>query len=131
MDHSSAATMADAADLKADIVRLVREYADLAFRKGPFVPGETPVPVSGRVFDADDLAHLSEATLDFWLTSGRFADRFETELARFVGVRHAIFCNSGSSANLLAVSALTSPALGDRRLRPGDEVITAAAGFPT
>ncbi len=123
--------MADPADLKAAILRGVREYSDAAFRRGPFVPGETPVPVSGRVVDADDVAELTEATLDFWLTAGRFADRFESELATFVGVRDAVFCNSGSSANLLAVSALTSPALGEKRLLPGDEVITVAAGFPT
>ena len=123
--------MADPADLKAAILRRVREYSDVAFRRVPFVPGETPVPVSGRVFDADDVAELTEATLDFWLTTGRFADRFESELAKFVGVRDAVFCNSGSSANLLAVSALTSPALGEKRLLPGDEVITVAAGFPT
>ncbi len=123
--------MPDLPDLKAEILDRVRAYSDAAFRPGPFVPGETPVPVSGRVFDADDLAHLTEATLDFWLTTGRFAERFESELAKFVGIRHAVLCNSGSSANLLAVSALTSPSLGARRLVPGDEVITVAAGFPT
>jgi CDP-6-deoxy-D-xylo-4-hexulose-3-dehydrase len=121
----------DLADLKGRILRQVREYSHEAFRPAEFVPGETPVPVSGRVFDADDVAHLAEATLDFWLTTGRFADRFEAELARFVGVRNAAFCNSGSSANLLAISALTSPALRERQLAPGDEVITVAAGFPT
>ena len=95
------------------------------------MPGETPVPVSGRVFDADELLHLVDASLDFWLTTGRYAKRFELEFAQAVGVRHALLCNSGSSANLLAVSALTSKKLGERRLRPGDEVITVAAGFPT
>ena len=123
--------MTDRADLKADLLRQLRQYCETAFQRAPFVPGETAVPVSGRVFDADDVGHLMEATLDFWLTTGRFADRFESELAKFVGVRHAMFCNSGSSANLLAVSALTSPSLGDRRLTAGDEVITVAAGFPT
>jgi CDP-6-deoxy-D-xylo-4-hexulose-3-dehydrase len=91
----------------------------------------TPVPVSGRVFDARDIALLVDASLDFWLTTGPYAERFERCLADYVGVRHAILCNSGSSANLLAVSALTSRTLGDRALRVGDEVITVAAGFPT
>jgi len=103
--------------------------AELAPR--PFVRGQTPVPVAGRVFDEDDLVHLVDASLDFWLTTGRYAEQFEREFARFLGTRHAILCNSGSSANLLAVSALTSPKLGEQRLRPGDEVITVAAGFPT
>lgn len=125
------ATTQNLAELKARILSQVRDYSDAAFSPGRFVPGETPVPVSGRVFDADDVIHLTEATLDFWLTTGRFADQFESELARFVGVRHGVFCNSGSSANLLAISALTSPGLGARRLLPGDEVITVAAGFPT
>lgn len=123
--------MADLEALRAEIVAKVGEYHDLAFAPRPFVPGESPVPVSGRVFDAADLGLLTEATLDFWLTTGRFAEQFEAGLARFVGTRHALLCNSGSSANLLAVSALTSPSLGDRRLVPGDEVITVAAGFPT
>ena len=117
--------------LRAEIVAKVAEYHDATFAQATFVPGESPIPVSGRVFDADDLAHLTEATLDFWLTTGRFAGQFESELARFVGVRHAMLCNSGSSANLLALSALTSPALGDGRLQPGDEVIGVAAAFPT
>jgi len=95
------------------------------------VPGESWVPVSGRVFDATELQFLIDASLDFWLTTGRFASQFEREFARAVGVRHAILCNSGSSANLLATSALTSWKLADRQLQPGDEVITVAAGFPT
>lgn len=109
---------------------VVAYYAD-AFSPSEFVPDDTPVPVSGRVFDADDLVHLVDASLDFWLTTGRYADRFEQEFAHFMNVRHAILCNSGSSANLLALSTLTSPELGERRLRPGDQVITVAAGFPT
>ena len=117
--------------LRASILAQVAEYSAAAFRKGEFVPGETPVPVSGRTFDADDVANLTEAALDFWLTTGRFAARFETELAKWVGTRHAVLCNSGSSANLLAVSSLTSPSLGASRLMPGDEVVTVAAGFPT
>lgn len=117
--------------LRAQIMALVAEYYAEAFSPRPFVPGETPVPVSGRVFDASELQHLVDAALDFWLTTGRFADRFEREFARFMGVRHAILVNSGSSANLLALSCLTSPKLGERALRPGDEVITVATGFPT
>ena len=89
------------------------------------------MPVSGKVFDAEDLRYLVDASLDFWLTTGRFAEEFERTFARYFGVRGASLVNSGSSANLLALSCLTSPKLGERRLRPGDEVITAAAGFPT
>lgn len=96
-----------------------------------FVPGQSPVPVSGRVFDGDDIAHVVDAGLDFWLTTGRFANEFEQKLCRYLGRRNAVLCNSGSSANLLAVSALTSPLLGSERLQRGDEVITVAAGFPT
>lgn len=123
--------MKRADELRQKILELVVTYYEEAFPPEPFIPGETPVPVAGRVFDADDLIHLVDASLDCWLTAGRYAERFEREFARFLGVRHAILCNSGSSANLLAVSALTSPKLGERRLRPGDEVITVAAGFPT
>ena len=97
----------------------------------PFVRGETPVPVSGKVLDASDFVHLVEASMEGWLTAGRFHDDFERGLARYVGVRNAVFVNSGSSANLVALSALTSPKLGKRALKPGDEVITVAAGFPT
>ena len=120
-----------ASDLRAEILRGVARYHEAAFPERGFVPGETPVPCAGRTFDGDELTHLVDSALDFWLTSGRYAARFEQELARFAGVRHAMLCNSGSSANLLAVAALTSPKLGDRRLQPGDEVITAAAAFPT
>ena len=120
-----------AEELREHILELVQSYHDAAFGSRDFVPGETPVPVSGRVFDADELLHLVDSSLDFWLTTGRYAKRFELEFAKAVGVRHALLCNSGSSANLLAVSALTSKKLGERRLRPGDEVITVAAGFPT
>ena len=123
--------MSDATDLRERILELVAEYHDAAFSNGRFEPGESRVPVSGKVFDADELLNLVDASLDFWLTTGRYARRFEIELAKKLGVRHAMICNSGSSANLLALSALTSPKLGDRRLRPGDEVITVAAGFPT
>lgn len=97
----------------------------------PFVAGETPVPVSGKVLDAGDYVALVESSLDGWLTAGRFHEEFERNLARYVGVRNALFVNSGSSANLVALSGLTSPKLGKRALKPGDEVITVAAGFPT
>ena len=101
------------------------------FGKDDFVPGVTPVPVAGRVFDESDVKFLVDASLDFWLTTGRYAARFRRLLAKYVGVRHSYLTNSGSSSNLLALSALTSPKLGNRRLKHGDEVITVAAGFPT
>jgi len=118
-------------DLRRQILDLAGQYCREAFAPRPFVPGETPIPVSGKVFDADEMRLLVDASLDFWLTTGRFADQFEREFARWMGIRECVLTNSGSSANLLAVSALTSPKLGDRRLQPGDEVITLAAGFPT
>ncbi len=117
--------------LRATIREQVREYHAAAFPARPFVPGESPVPVSGKVFDAAEIVNVVEAGLDFWLTTGRFAEGFEQEFARVFGLRHASLVNSGSSANLCAISALTSPQLGERRLMPGDEVITVAAGFPT
>jgi CDP-6-deoxy-D-xylo-4-hexulose-3-dehydrase len=122
---------ARAAELRARIAELVAEYHDVAFPARAFRPNQTHVPVSGRVFDAADLQHLVDSSLDFWLTTGRYAAQFERDFAKVFGLRHAMLTNSGSSANLLAVSALTSPQLGDRMLRPGDEVITVAAGFPT
>ena len=118
-------------ELRQRILSLVEEYATAQWPETQFVPGESPVPVSGKVFDADEVRHLVDASLDFWLTTGRFAHEFERSLADWLGVRHAILVNSGSSANLLALTALTSETLGDRRLKPGDEVITCAAGFPT
>jgi CDP-6-deoxy-D-xylo-4-hexulose-3-dehydrase len=118
-------------EMREEILELVRRYHEESTRDGGFVPGESPIPVSGRVFDADEMVRLVDAALDFWLTTGRFAKQLERGLARYVGVRHAVLCNSGSSANLLAVSALTSPKLGRRRLREGDEVLTVAAAFPT
>ncbi len=118
--------------LRARILALVEEYHAAAGNgEGPFVPGVTSVPVSGRVIEAVDLVSAVDAALDGWLTSGRFAAAFSSALATFVGRRWALLCNSGSSANLLAISALASPLLGDRRLREGDEVVTVAAGFPT
>ena len=129
-DPSGAPSAADAQRLRARILDLVREYHAAAWPAREVAPG-MPVPVSGRVFGAEDVVNLVDASLDFWLTTGRFAAEFERTFARFFGLRHAMLCNSGSSANLLALSALTSPKLGERQLRPGDEVITVAAGFPT
>ncbi|MGA2454479.1 MAG: lipopolysaccharide biosynthesis protein RfbH [Solirubrobacteraceae bacterium] len=118
-------------DARGEILEKVREHYAATWGDCTFEPGRAPVPVAGRVFDAEELVLLVDAALDFWLTTGRYAHMLERGLARYMGVRHAILTNSGSSANLLAVSALTSPKLGDRRLRPGDEVLTLAAGFPT
>jgi CDP-6-deoxy-D-xylo-4-hexulose-3-dehydrase len=117
--------------LRAEILQKVAEYHDLAFAPRPFVPGESAVPVSGKVFDASEVCNAVDAALDFWLTTGRFADVFEREFAKVFGTRFALLVNSGSSANLVAFSCLTSPLLGERRLKAGDEVITVAAGFPT
>ncbi len=117
--------------LRRQILALVQEYYEAEHSRHPFTPGETEVPVSGRVFDAAEMVNLVDSSLEFWLTTGRYADQFEQQFARWMGVRHAILCNSGSSANLLALSALTSPRLGQRQLQPGDEIITVAAGFPT
>jgi len=118
-------------DLRAQIGELVAQYHTLAFAPRNFVPGQSAVPVSGKVFDAEELQLLVESSLDFWLTTGRFAAQFERGLAAQFGMRNAMLVNSGSSANLVALSALTSPQLGVDRLQPGDEVITVAAGFPT
>ena len=118
-------------ELRARILDLVSEYHAVAFAEQGFEPGRSAVPVSGKVFDADELRHLVDSSLDFWLTTGRFAAQFERDFARWIGTRHALLVNSGSSANLLALTTLTAAELGDRALRPGDEVITAAAGFPT
>ena len=120
-----------AEQLRRQILDLSARFQAEAFPALEFKPGESPVPVSGKVIDGQDLSSVVDSALDCWFTTGRFAEDFERKLARFVGVRCASLVNSGSSANLLAISALTSPKLGDRRLKPGDEVITVAAGFPT
>ncbi len=117
--------------LRAEVLGLVRQYYEAAFPEQEFVAGQSPVPYAGRVFDAEELVHLVDSALDFWLTTGRYAAQFERELALFFGRRAALLVNSGSSANLIALSCLTSPKLLDRALKPGDEVITVAAGFPT
>lgn len=121
----------EANDLRSQILDLVEQYAALSQVPRPFVPGETPVPASGKVIGSQELRYLVDASLDGWLTTGRYNDEFEKKLAAFLGVKHVLTTNSGSSANLLAFSALTSPKLGERALKPGDEVITVAAGFPT
>jgi len=113
------------------ILNMVRDFATDKLKNNKFVPGDSPVPVSGKVLDPDDFVALVDSSLDGWLTAGRFTEQFERELAKFVGARSALFVNSGSSANLLALSGLTSPKLGEKALRPGDEVLTVAMGFPT
>ena len=122
---------ANAERIRAQILQLTAEYHAEAFRLPEFVAGVTPVPVSGKVFDALEMQFLIDSGLDFWLTTGRFADQFQQEFSHWWGVRNTILVNSGSSANLLALSCLTSPQLGEKALHPGDEVITLAAGFPT
>lgn len=118
-------------DLRASIMDLVGQYSDLAHANKPFAAGASAVPVSGRVFDSSDVKSLVDSALDFWLTAGRFNDQFQERLAKRVGARYAMTVNSGSSANLVAFSALTSPMLRERQVAPGSEVITAATGFPT
>ena len=118
-------------EIREELMTLVSEYCRSKFAPSKFVPGTTPVRYGGRVFDEKEIISLVDSALDFWLTAGRFADAFEKTLAGYLGIEHVMLVNSGSSANLLALTALTSPLLGDRRLRPGDEVITVAAGFPT
>ena len=120
-----------AEQLRQQILDLSTQYYVEAFPAREFQPGQSSVPVSGKVIDAGDLSAVVDSALDCWFTTGRFAEDFERKLARFVGVRSASLVNSGSSANLVAISALTSPKLGERRLKPGDEVVTVAAGFPT
>lgn len=121
----------DSEALREQILRLVEDYARAAHAPVAFEPGTSAVPASGKVIGAKELRYLVDAALDGWLTTGRYNDRFEARLGKFLGVPHVLTVNSGSSANLCAMSALTSPKLGDRRLQPGDEVITVAAGFPT
>jgi CDP-6-deoxy-D-xylo-4-hexulose-3-dehydrase len=120
-----------AEEIRKQILELTREYHAAKWGKSEFTAGESAVPVSGRVFDADEVETLVDSSLDFWLTTGRFAKQFEEEFAKLMQVPYASLVNSGSSANLLAITALTDASLKDRRLTPGDEVITVAAGFPT
>lgn len=134
--------MLEAAQIRAEILRLTRMYSEVmhranlpADREGEqsveFQPGTTTIPYAGRVFTPDEVEAAVGSTLDFWLTLGPEGAAFEAELAKYLGIKRSLLVNSGSSANLLAVSALTSPKLGERALKPGDEVITCAAGFPT
>ena len=116
---------------RKEILSLVEGFGHESLAAGEFVPGETAVPVSGKVLDSADLVALVDASLDGWLTAGRFTTKFERELARYVGTRAALMVNSGSSANLVALSALTSPKLGKKAIQEGDEVLTVAMGFPT
>jgi CDP-4-dehydro-6-deoxyglucose reductase, E1 len=118
-------------ELRGKILELSSKYNEITHKKKEFVRGQTFVPCSGRVFDADEIRMLVASSLDFWLTAGRFNHEFEKKIAEFVGINFATTTNSGSSANLLALSALTSEKLGERALKPGDEVIGVAAAFPT
>ncbi len=117
--------------LRKDIFNLIKQLRRIEHREDTFLPGTSRIPYGGRVYDEKELINLVDASLDFWLTAGRYAAAFEERLAKFLKMKYCILTNSGSSANLLALSALTSPLLGERRLRPGDEVITTACGFPT
>jgi CDP-6-deoxy-D-xylo-4-hexulose-3-dehydrase len=117
--------------LRGQIAKLVDEYAAISLAPQPFLPGLTVVPPSGKAIGSEELKKMVEASLDGWLTTGRFNAEFEKKLAAFIGVKHLITVNSGSSANLVAFSTLTSPKLGDRAIQKGDEVIGVAAGFPT
>ena len=117
--------------LRYEILKKVKGFYKIGKADERFIPGKTPVHYAGRVYDEKELINLVDSSLDFWLTAGRYAEKFERGLARFLGIKHCLLVNSGSSANLLAVSALTSPLLKRRQLKPGDEVITTACGFPT
>jgi CDP-6-deoxy-D-xylo-4-hexulose-3-dehydrase len=117
--------------LREQILAMVKEYHDIKYKNREYIPGQSPVRYAGRVFDEKEMQLLVDASLDFWLTSGRYSEQFEADFADFVDAEYAMLTNSGSSANLLALTALTSPLLGEKRLKKGDEVITVAAGFPT
>uniref|UniRef100_A0A7V1EIK7 Lipopolysaccharide biosynthesis protein RfbH n=1 Tax=candidate division WOR-3 bacterium TaxID=2052148 RepID=A0A7V1EIK7_UNCW3 len=120
--------------LKDEIFKLVKQYYNLVHKPSQikeFIPGYDKINYAGRVYDEKEMINLVDSALDFWLTAGRFTNKFENEFAKFLGVRHCLLTNSGSSANLLAISALTSPKIGDRRLEPSDEIITTACSFPT
>ena len=121
----------DRVELKKQILGLVEQYSALQYTEKSFTAGTDVIPPSGKIIGADELKNMVEASLDGWLTAGRFNEAFEQRLGSFLGAKHVLTTNSGSSANLLAFSALTSPQLGERAIKPGDEVISVAAGFPT
>ncbi len=123
--------MSQEKQLRKEIFDRVKKISELRKKQERFVPGKSLVNYAGRLYDANDMIHAVDASLDFWLTAGRYAQQFEKEFAEFVGVKHCLLTNSGSSANLLAMTALTSPLLKERQVKPGDEVITTACGFPT
>ena len=116
--------------LKKEIFKKVKQYHKLAFKQ-EFIPGKTRIPCSAKIFDEKEMVSLIDSALDFWLTEGHFAKQFEKDFYKYLGVRYTVLTNSGSSANLLAFAALTSPKLKARRLQPGDEVIATASTFPT
>jgi CDP-6-deoxy-D-xylo-4-hexulose-3-dehydrase len=118
-------------DIKHQIHGLIKEYHDEAFKQKAFIEGETHVPVSGKVFDHRELQYITDSALDAWFTTGKFNAEFEKRLAKYINVKSVLTVNSGSSANLVAFSALTAKELGDEAIKPGDEVITVAASFPT
>jgi CDP-6-deoxy-D-xylo-4-hexulose-3-dehydrase len=122
--------MTDFKILRQEIIAKTIEYHQARFTKTEFIPGKSKVNYAGRVFNEQEIVNAVEASLDFWLTEGRFSEEFAEKIAEFLGIEHVLLTNSGSSANLLAFSALTSEKLGDKRLKPGDEVISVAAGFP-
>ena len=121
----------DKVELKKQILGLVEQYSTLQYAEKSFTAGADVIPPSGKIIGAGELKNMVEASLDGWLTAGRFNEAFEQRLGSFLGAKHVLTTNSGSSANLLAFSALTSPQLGERAIKPGDEVISVAAGFPT
>ena len=118
-------------ELRAEILEKVKLLYNYRKNQENFVPGETPINYAGRVYDENEIMTLVDSALDFWLTAGRYAEKFEVEFAKFLGMKYCLLTNSGSSANLLAISSLTSPKLGEKKLQKGDEVITTACGFPT
>ncbi|MCX7661508.1 MAG: lipopolysaccharide biosynthesis protein RfbH [Candidatus Omnitrophica bacterium] len=117
--------------IREEIFKKIKEFSKLKKKKNRFIPGKSQIPYAQRIYNQEELINLVSASLDFWLTTGKFTEEFEEKLADFLGLKHCIFVNSGSSANLLAVSSLTSPLLKKRKLNSGDEVITTACGFPT
>lgn len=123
--------MSKAEEIRQNIIQLTRDFYKEKFADRNFIPGKSKVNYAGRIFDENEMVNLVDSSLDFWLTEGRYSEQFSEKIADFLGVENVLLTNSGSSANLLALSALTSEKLGDKRLKPGDEVISVAAGFPS